>query len=360
MSRDFPGGAEERGTTVATEYRVAFIGCGRIARLHASIYKANARLNIAALADINRAGAEKFAADNGLQAAVYDDYRQMLSEQKPDLVSVCLWPQLHLQAVRDCAEAGIRAVHREKPMAPTWGEALDMVQAARDSGMQLTFGHQRRFLPIFQNAKAVLDSGELGTPERLEAWVHMHLLDMGSHYLDLMFMLNGDTPASWVFGQVDTRQSKAWFSVPCEYAAVGSFRFANGAHGLVHCGEGHGHPQGTGIRVQCSGGVLDMPGWYDTLRVLPYGGPVREERFEKEPKGNEGRDLAPALCQDLLKGLDGVAEPSLSVTNAVHATEVIFAIYESSRQRARIDLPLTARDACYSSLLDGQGVATAA
>jgi len=49
--------------------------------------------------------------------------------------------------------AGVKAIHCEKPMAPTWGESLKMAAACDKAGIQLTFGHQRRFLDAFRKAK---------------------------------------------------------------------------------------------------------------------------------------------------------------------------------------------------------------
>ena len=37
-------------------------------------------------------------------------------------------------------------------------------------------------------------------------------------------------------------------------------------------------------------------------------------------------------------------EPELSARRALNATEIIFGIYDSSRRRGRVDLPLTVSD----------------
>ena len=56
-------------------------------------------------------------------AKVYADYRALLTEQRPDVVSICTWPHLHREMVEAAVAAGVTAIHCEKPMAPTWGEA---------------------------------------------------------------------------------------------------------------------------------------------------------------------------------------------------------------------------------------------
>jgi 3-hydroxybutyrate dehydrogenase len=58
--------------------------------------------------------------------------------------------------VLDAASADVRAIHCEKPMAPTWGEAKAMHRAAAQKGVQLTFNHQRRFLEPFRLARRLL------------------------------------------------------------------------------------------------------------------------------------------------------------------------------------------------------------
>ena len=63
----------------------------------------------------------------------------------------------------------------------------------------------------------------------------------------------------------------------------------------------------------------------------------------------------PLVMQDLISSLEEGRESELSLEKALRATEIIFAIYESSRRRARIDLPLQARDSAFLTMLkDGQ------
>src|SRR5439155_9487653 len=135
-----------------------------------------------AVADIRRESAEAFAAQYG-DPAVYVDYREMLAEVKPDVVSVATWPHLHAEMVIAAAEAGARAVHCEKPMAPTWGEARRMVEACAESGTQLTFNHQRRFLEPFQTARRLLRDGTVGDLLRIEGACG-DMIDWGTHWRD--------------------------------------------------------------------------------------------------------------------------------------------------------------------------------
>src|SRR5690606_18658129 len=107
---------------------------------------------IVALADISYNNALAFQEEHGGDR-IYTDYHQMLAEEQPDIVSICTWPHLHAEMVIAAAEAGVKAIHCEKPMAPTYGEAVRMVEVCEQRGVQLTFNHQRRFGPPFRKAK---------------------------------------------------------------------------------------------------------------------------------------------------------------------------------------------------------------
>jgi hypothetical protein len=54
---------------------------------------------------------------------------------------------------------------------------------------------------------------------------------------------------------------------------------------------------------------------------------------------------------DLVRCLDTGAEPALSAERALRATELAFAIYESSRSRGRVTLPLQTEDSAFLSML---------
>ena len=72
----------------------------------------------------------------------------------------------------------MRAIHCEKPMAPTWGEAKAMHKAAAQKGIQLTFNHQRRFLQPFREARRLAREGAIGRLVRLEGACD-NLIDWG-------------------------------------------------------------------------------------------------------------------------------------------------------------------------------------
>ncbi|MDP9381558.1 MAG: Gfo/Idh/MocA family oxidoreductase [Chloroflexota bacterium] len=194
-----------------TKLRVGIIGCGRplrsegstgygMSHWHAKGYESSPDCQIVALSDIKLENAQAFQAQHGGES-IYEDYREMLARESLDIVSVCTWPNLHAEMVIAAAEAGVRAIHCEKPMAPTYREACAMVEACERHGTQLTFNHQRRFGQEFRKAKELLKSGAVGKLLRLEASCS-NLFDWGTHYFDMLFFYNDEQPVEWVLGPI--------------------------------------------------------------------------------------------------------------------------------------------------------------
>ena len=227
-------------------YKVGIIGCGAprgaegatgfgMSREHARGYLQSGEAVIVALADIKPENARAFQADYGGER-IYSDYRQMLADEELDIVSISTWPHLHAPMVIDAAEAGVKAIHCEKPMAPTYGEALRMVEACERNNVQLTFNHQRRFGAPFRMAKEMLQAGEIGELQRVETNCS-NLYDWGTHWFDMMFFYLDQSPAEWVIGQVDCRDGSTVFGVRMEGQGVSHIQFNNGVQGLMLSGK---------------------------------------------------------------------------------------------------------------------------
>lgn len=328
--------------------RVGIIGCGRpfrtegstgfgMSRDHARGYLA-AGCQLAALADVNRENAEAFQADLGGDA-IYTDYHEMLAKESLDVVSVCTWIGLHEEMVIACAEAGVRAVHCEKPIAPTWAAAKRMVEACERSGTQLSFNHQRRFDPAYVTARQMLRDGRIGELKRIEMECD-NLFDWGTHWFDMMHFYNEQSPAEWVLGQVEPAGGGVIFGVKVEGQGVASLRFANGVRAVLMTG--HQAEWGAMNRLVGTEGVIEIgaTGW-DKLRVWAKGSPF----WADVDTTTEGPAGVSAAVIDVVDALRNGREPELSGRKAMMATELIFATYESSRRGGRVSLPLAVEDA---------------
>ncbi|HPC44358.1 MAG TPA: Gfo/Idh/MocA family oxidoreductase [Candidatus Latescibacteria bacterium] len=337
------------------QYSVAIIGTGKAhrsdgatgygtAHWHAQGYLATPGCTLIACADIVPENARAFAEMYNIPH-VYVDYREMLSKEQPDIVSVCTWPQLHAQMVVDCANAGAKAVHCEKPMAPTFGEARLMKDTCEKTGTQLTFNHQRRFEERFIFARDMIKAGAVGQLRRLEgSWGNM--LDVGTHWIDLLNFYNDDTPADWVIGQVYRAGDQKAFGVDVESQALCYFHCANDVYGLLLMGQGHSI--GAEHRILGSEGIIEVD--WPRVRIRTKGDASWQVFDKGATEGSVTRGI-----QDVVASLSSGKESALSAKKAFAATEVIFATYESSRRRGRVELPLTIDDnPLHSMIANGQ------
>lgn len=329
---------------------VAIIGTGRprntegftgfgMAHAHARAYAATGRCRFVAFCDIVGERAELFNGEHaGGEAAVFTDYTQMLAEARPDIVSICTWPHLHAPMVLACAEAGVRAVHCEKPMGTSWADARRMAAACRERNVQLTFNHQRRFLAPFQAARRLLTEGEIGELSRIEG-ACSDLYDWGTHWLDMFNFYNDETPGEWVIGQVDARRPRKVFGAPVDTQGLCQVRYANGVTGLLFTGEGSSQ-----AAMGCANRLIGTEGEIAIHNEAPY---VRLwKRGEAEPRPidtGEGLHAGVAIDRgvaDLIACLESGDRPLLHADNALRATEIFFACYRSAERRGRVDLPL--------------------
>ncbi|WP_396613388.1 Gfo/Idh/MocA family protein (plasmid) [Haloferax sp. S1W] len=360
-------------------HKIAMIGTGAnpdnpstegyaMAYRHAEAYRRLESCELVACADIIIENARQFATRfDILSDHVYEDYEQMLSEVEPDIISVCVPPAAHADIVIGCAESGIPdAIHCEKPMALTWGEAREMAAVAEENGVQLTFNHQRRFGGPFRVAKKLLDDGRVGTLERIELGGE-NLYDYGTHLFDLAGYFTDQSPAKWVLAQIDYRDENLLFGAHNENQAISHWQYENGVHGVASTGRNSflnaqvrlvgsdgvleiGHEDGPPLRMLAS----DTEGW---IRVDTGGddihGPVPDRKvrltraisrrvpvISPDWFDDDSTTYIERAIEEIVESLAAGQTSELSASNALQATELIFASWESAHKRQRIDLPL--------------------
>ncbi len=326
------------------QFRVGIIGCGGRGHSHALGYGHTPGTQLAACADSHlpaaRALADEYGAEN-----VYTDYREMLAEENLDVVSMALWPELHCAAVLACVDAPHppKLINAEKPMAPTFGEAVRMHEACEEAGIMLTFSHQRRFGRSFRRGRELIDEGVIGELKRMEMDCS-NLLDWATHWFDMMFFYNHDLDADWVMGQIGCVADELVFGARVETAGLSYVKWPNGVTGLVTTGRGTGAD--CQIRVIGSEGTMTVD--HGGVRVLR--GEQGWEQAELTLPPVPGEDTTRHI-RDSIDCLRAGRASTLCSRNALRATELIFATYESSRRRGRIVLPLRTRDSALLTML---------
>lgn len=140
--------------------RIAFIGAGGIAGAQMRCFLDMDDVEMVAMADISEAALERRSKEYDIDDC-FADYETMLSEVRPDAVSVCTPNGLHAPAAIAALSAGAHVIV-EKPLAMNAREGKAMLDAAGNHGRKLVIGFQQRFDPKTQFIRKAVDSGWLG------------------------------------------------------------------------------------------------------------------------------------------------------------------------------------------------------
>lgn len=189
--------------------RAVIIGCGRVAggydeeagpgivNTHAKAYQLQPATELVAAADLDVQKARRFVARWGI-SAVYSDVAKMLSDEKPDIVSICTPDNTHSRMLEMCLDSrSIKAVWCEKPLADDVDKAEAIVRAYTHRGVVLAVNYTRRWDKELERIKIAIQQKELGTIQKVVVYYTKGICHNGSHAVDLFL--------DW-FGQVTEMQ----------------------------------------------------------------------------------------------------------------------------------------------------------
>jgi len=128
---------------------------------------------------------------------VYPDHQAMLAAEDLDLVSVVTSDHAHAQVVIDAAEAGIRGILCEKPIATTLADADRMMAATEHAGIPLLVNHTRRWMSPWLQVAGLIRDGAIGEVQRIVAsqgGPRAMLFRTGTHICDSIAWFAGAQP----------------------------------------------------------------------------------------------------------------------------------------------------------------------
>jgi predicted dehydrogenase len=228
----------------ASPLRIGILGAARIAP-PALVRPARrvAEAEVAAVAARDPARARAFAAKHGI-AKVHESYDALIDDPELDAVYNPLPNGLHCDWSIRALRAG-KHVLCEKPIASNAEEAERMAKAALEADRILVEAFHYRYHPLAARLKEIVDSGELGAIEHVEAHLCVPLplpgdiryrldlaggatMDTGCYAINLVRFLAGAEP--------EVVSARARLSSPrVDRAMFAQLRFPDGRTGRITC-----------------------------------------------------------------------------------------------------------------------------
>lgn len=352
---------------MAETYRVGVIGCGRIGSewdrrpdtafplTHAGAFHSLPRATLVAGANRGRERLTAFGRKWGVDA-LYHDYREMLAQERLDIVCIATHPELHCEQVIAAAEAGVKGILCEKPMALSLAEADEMIATCEKNGVTLIVNHSRRWSPLYRKARELVREGAIGKLLTIvghcqgvkpnPAWRAKEegpLLHDATHTFDIFRFFAGDV--AWVLGTATRRQRP----FPVEDESLVIVQFKNGVSGVALVNELTEYSRFDieleGSEAKIALGTSGNSIWHSV--TAPHAARENNPEFEWKRLQSQPFPDVPRLstiqeaAKEMIECLDTGKKPSSDGHDGRAALEIIMAVYESQRQGNRpVKLPL--------------------
>lgn len=344
--------------------KYALIGCGRISPNHI-IAAQNNGLDIVAICDIVRENAEdkmlKFDLDPK-NVAIYEDYREMLKKEKPELVAIATESGKHAGIALDCIAANCHVII-EKPIALSIADADEIIKKAKEKGVLVCANHQNRFNKSIQEIRKAIEKNRFGKLLHGTAhirWARDHayydraawrgtweqdggaLMNQCIHDIDLLRWMMGDE-IDTVYGMTD-RLIHPY--IEAEDLGLAVIKFKNGSYGIIE-GTTNIYPKnleetlyifGEKGTVKAGGEAVNI---IEEWKFADYFGD--EETVKKECSENPPNVYGfghAKLYKNMIHAIEGKEELIADGEAGKRALELVLAIYKSAAEGKPVKLPL--------------------
>ncbi len=344
-------GLGRMGSTIDDE------GHGELPYSVAASCAASQRLEVVAGADLLPERREDFAQRWGV-SALYEDYREMIEREKPDLVAICTAACLpkparsapdaafrgdaHADLAVAVAEMGVPMIYLEKAMASSMERADEIRDAVLRNGTLFNSGVLRRFDNRYEVVKDAIAAGQIGEVQIAVHYAASSLMHGHIHSIDTVSYLIGDPEIEAVRGELLPRDMQIENNhIASDPQATHQLRFKNGVEAFS---------------VPAAYWEFEVVGTDGAIRSLNNGAGAalrrsgttqgRRQLWEEVPFEFVVPKSTTMSCLEDLVEAQEAGRPTLGhVELAHHITEACIAVAESHRQGGVwVELPLTERD----------------
>ncbi len=344
--------------------RYALIGCGRIATNHMKA-AVNNQLEISAVCDVVPEHMEVLLAKHELQNDMsilrYTDYRSMIQEVKPDLVSIATESGIHAEIALFCIDHGVHVII-EKPMAMSISDANEIIRHSEEKHVKVSACHQNRFNIAVQEMRHALEAGRFGRLSHGSIHVRWNrnqgyydqapwrgtwaqdggaLMNQCIHGIDLLRWTFGGEIEE-VYGQ--TRQQFHDY-LEAEDVGMAVVKFKNGAIATIE-GTTNVYPKNLEETLYIFGekGTVKIGGTStNNIDVWDFADESEADTKNKglqEETSNVYGNGHTSLFADMIDAVQNDRKPYVDAYAGRDALELVLAIYKSQKEGHAVRLPL--------------------
>lgn len=340
-------------------YRVAILGCRGRGTAAARAYQQHPRTRIVGLCDLLAERRDVLGDELGIDAR-YEDYRQMIEAEAPDIVAIPTATELHYQLAMDVLSLGVH-IDIEKPLCQTLTEADEVIDTASSQGVQIAVHHQGRCGGPMRALQAAIAAGRIGTPRYLCGsgkgyYAGYGLMNIGTHMLNNMLGVAGDCLNVSATAVVDSRAATPHDVIP----AAGGMGWVLGEHLTAQLTFAEGVTatllQHRFRKVDTTAYAMEVCGTEGRLfwrssgawwLGVPHDVPANEVAWEAlapiyptdfDPTG-VAAEADYAFADEFVQALDEGRAHTCSGLQGRHVMEIMMGIFESAARGQRVDLP---------------------
>ena len=343
--------------------RYGLIGCGRIAVNHIKAV-INNKLELVAVCDIKDEAMEKllskFDLDNTL-IKKYNDYKEMITKEKLDLVSIATDSGQHAEIAIWCIDNHLNVII-EKPIAMSINDADLIIQKSNEKGVKVAACHQNRFNIAVQQMRTALINGRFGRLSHGSINIRWNrnqdyynqatwrgkwesdggaLMNQCIHGIDLLRWMLGPEVIE-VYGA--TRQQYHDY-LEAEDVGIALVKFKNGTIGSIE-GTVNVYPKNLEETLYLFGekGTVKLGGTScNNIDVWDFENYVDGDDNNKEFKeatSNVYGNGHTSLFADMIDSIKNNRQPLVNAIEGRNALEIVLAIYKSQKTGEPVKLPL--------------------
>lgn len=280
---------------------------------------------------------------------LYADYRQMLEETRPDIVSVCTSAKPRGEILSTIAKGGygVKAIFAEKPITLSLAEADTAIESCAKAGIVLGVNCTRRWRDDYRQALALVQDGVIGDLLYVQSRAQCGLSHNGSHLITALTMYIPERATS-LMGEaaIDPEHPDNDFPGSAVISFPGKVRgylraFANGP------AEFSSDIVGSDGAIRILNDAREIELWTRQPVLANYGNQKGQGAFGRRffPPARSHRSGSVNAIYNLIECIESGEDPYCSGHDAREALEIAIAIRESERQHNQtIKLPLEDRD----------------